>query len=516
MIDRYIKELLLENNRVIIPDFGAFIARITAESKEPDSLEHKTIVFNDILKFNDGLLVNYIIKIENTDLTQALQKISDFTQNVVNEFGKGNDFEIEGIGQLHRDKRGNVTLITASDNLKTPPVIAPVVNSEIKEEPVTTVVETVDSNVLPVEPKVIPPSVPEMKEVVIPPPIPQIVAEEKAVALIIIETEQKETVEVSVISTVESKEEKAIVSKPENTEKEIIPVSVEKPVTEEPEKEKSVSTVNVKSEPELVKKEKAKPAKPIKKEVKSQSDKKKGSKWLAITIWSVSGLLFLSLIFMASVKFGFIKGVTLFSGDYWNSVNQKLQKDLDDYNKKHKDNLTLPEVNKDDNNKGAFSGGESGSAGSFDTPATDAGKTNTKDAGTTTTSASSEGSFGSFDTPTETKNTKEEVKEKKETKPVVTKTELNTTTNTAQTSVGSNSAGATGKYVIVAGSFSNKNAADIFMEQLKKKGYTNAEYVGVKNGMHMVCYGSYNDKKEANAEFQKLRQKGVQTWIMNQ
>ena len=110
------------------------------------------------------------------------------------------------------------------------------------------------------------------------------------------------------------------------------------------------------------------------------------------------------------------------------------------------------------------------------------------------------------------KTKKEEVKEVKEQKPAVTKTE----TKKVQPTESSNSAGATGKFVLVAGSFSNKNAADVFIEQIKKKGFTNADYVGVKNGMHMVCYGSYNDQAEASTEFQKLQQKGVQTWILKQ
>lgn len=522
MVDRYIKELLIECNRVIVPDFGAFIARVITESKEPNSLKHKTIVFNDILKFNDGLLVNYIIKVENTDLATALQKIADFIKQITDDFVKGNDYLLEGIGQLHRDKRGNITLISTIDNLDTLPAnILEVVPVEIEKEKEKKEPLIIQENLinLPLDPPsvddkvdVVPPPIPIKEEAIVPPPIPLQQAEEISVPLSVVEEDkvvpQIEIKEAAVIVSEEKpvienkKEEKPVVSVSENQISE--PIKKESVKPEESEQKEEKKTPEIKAKP-------IKSEKPVKKEVKPQKDKKKSPMWISIVVWSVSGLLFLSLIFTASVKFGFIKGVKLFKQDEWISVNDKLHKDLEDFNKKHKDNLTLPEVNKDDNNKGAFSGAETESTGSFDEPVTN---DNASDNSKTTTSSSSEGSFGSFDTPTDTKTTNESAKENKEKKSTITKADP--PTNNTQSSAGSNSVGATGKYVLVAGSFSNKNAADIFIQQIKNKGFTSSEYVGVKNGMHMVCYGSYNDQKEANAEFQKLRQKGVQTWMLKQ
>ncbi|NJM14971.1 MAG: hypothetical protein HC896_05945 [Bacteroidales bacterium] len=52
-MDAYIVELLNSNKRVIIPDFGAFIVKQGTPV---------TYVFNEFLKYNDGLLIDHVAK----------------------------------------------------------------------------------------------------------------------------------------------------------------------------------------------------------------------------------------------------------------------------------------------------------------------------------------------------------------------------------------------------------------------------------------------------------------------
>ena len=68
-IDYYINELLYIHDCVIIPGFGGFVgnhisAKLNKASKTltPPS---KQILFNENLKTNDGLLINYILENEN-------------------------------------------------------------------------------------------------------------------------------------------------------------------------------------------------------------------------------------------------------------------------------------------------------------------------------------------------------------------------------------------------------------------------------------------------------------------
>ena len=75
MINEYIKELISNNSRVIIPDFGAFMIQ--------NSDNGKIISFNDFLKFNDGVLVNKIIV--NEHILELESKYDPmFTVEVVN------------------------------------------------------------------------------------------------------------------------------------------------------------------------------------------------------------------------------------------------------------------------------------------------------------------------------------------------------------------------------------------------------------------------------------------------
>ena len=68
-MDKYIAALLDHNLRVIIPDLGAFILK----QKEP-----KVVVFNESLKYDDGLLIDYMMKCENIAREIAQQQLLDF------------------------------------------------------------------------------------------------------------------------------------------------------------------------------------------------------------------------------------------------------------------------------------------------------------------------------------------------------------------------------------------------------------------------------------------------------
>jgi nucleoid DNA-binding protein len=104
MIKKYISELVSGNNRVIIPDFGAFMIQETPEGK--------VISFNYFLKFNDGLLVNHIIKNDKVNKNQALEQIKEFVKEIESSFNQGKTYVFEGMGELSKDPQGNIKLST--------------------------------------------------------------------------------------------------------------------------------------------------------------------------------------------------------------------------------------------------------------------------------------------------------------------------------------------------------------------------------------------------------------------
>src|SRR6056297_90081 len=117
MIATYIQELLATNNRVIIPNFGAFLVRATSKNKDANSLDKKlkNIYFSPFLKFNDELLEKYIIKKENVSKEQATEKIKEFIETVKKELDNEKPFEIKDFGKFIIDKQGKVQFITVAN-----------------------------------------------------------------------------------------------------------------------------------------------------------------------------------------------------------------------------------------------------------------------------------------------------------------------------------------------------------------------------------------------------------------
>lgn len=101
MINRYIKELLNEHNRVIVPDLGAFLYK--GESS-------KTIYFNEFLRFNDGLLLNYIAEQGKIDKIEAAKQIKAYVEGTNKLLQAKKKVAIEGIGYLYLDENDKIQL----------------------------------------------------------------------------------------------------------------------------------------------------------------------------------------------------------------------------------------------------------------------------------------------------------------------------------------------------------------------------------------------------------------------
>jgi nucleoid DNA-binding protein len=98
---------LLNNNlRVIIPDFGAFIIR----QKQP-----RIIVFNEFLRYNDGILIDFIVKTEGIDREIAEQRVADFAEDGTKLLASGRELKIEGLGSLRKDSSGKISFIEAPE-----------------------------------------------------------------------------------------------------------------------------------------------------------------------------------------------------------------------------------------------------------------------------------------------------------------------------------------------------------------------------------------------------------------
>lgn len=100
MISKYIKDLIPNNSRIIIPDFGAFMIQ--------DTPTGKVISFNDFLKFNDSVLLNRIITVEKVDAVKGKEAIKAYIARIEAAFKAGESFAVEGVGYLSKDSQNNI------------------------------------------------------------------------------------------------------------------------------------------------------------------------------------------------------------------------------------------------------------------------------------------------------------------------------------------------------------------------------------------------------------------------
>ena len=109
-ISQYIKEILLLNDCVIIPEFGGFVANYKPATVENNQFfpPTKEIAFNNKLVSNDGLLINYISEAEGIDYFSAKQKLDCFVEEAMLNLEKTRNVYFEGVGYLHYDSRENL------------------------------------------------------------------------------------------------------------------------------------------------------------------------------------------------------------------------------------------------------------------------------------------------------------------------------------------------------------------------------------------------------------------------
>ncbi len=109
---KYISELLLEHDCVVVPGLGGFVANYApAEinaSRHTIFPPYKKIVFNRKLKNNDGLLAEYISAVENKSFSEATIFLNQFAENLIQRLEKGETILIESVGALTMGAEKNI------------------------------------------------------------------------------------------------------------------------------------------------------------------------------------------------------------------------------------------------------------------------------------------------------------------------------------------------------------------------------------------------------------------------
>lgn len=118
-MEKYINQILENNNRVIVPDFGAFIVK----QRKP-----LIIVFNEFLQYNDGMLVDTVAKSEDLEKEKAKVKIDAFVKSVIAKLDKGDKYPLNKLGILIMNASGKITL--EGDDVKATAKPSPVIKTK--------------------------------------------------------------------------------------------------------------------------------------------------------------------------------------------------------------------------------------------------------------------------------------------------------------------------------------------------------------------------------------------------
>jgi cell division septation protein DedD len=111
-LQRHIEILLLDNDCVIVPDFGGFVAHQVASRYDKD--DHmllppmRTIGFNPQLRMNDSLLVQSYINALDISYPEALRRIESEVNEMKQVLNEEGYYFLEDIGTLHINSDGNI------------------------------------------------------------------------------------------------------------------------------------------------------------------------------------------------------------------------------------------------------------------------------------------------------------------------------------------------------------------------------------------------------------------------
>lgn len=123
-LERHIEILLLDNDCVIVPEFGGFMAQHTnARYSEVDNTflpPIRTTGFNSQLKINDSLLAQSYVEAYDISYPEALRRIEQEVEEIRQILSTEGIFELRDIGTLRLNAAGNYEFEPCEAGLLTP------------------------------------------------------------------------------------------------------------------------------------------------------------------------------------------------------------------------------------------------------------------------------------------------------------------------------------------------------------------------------------------------------------
>jgi cell division septation protein DedD len=114
-LDPFIIDLLYDHDCVIIPEFGGLVANY--RSAKLNGVSHvlqppsKSIGFNPSLKYNDGLLTNYISSVLAISFKEAADQVAETVADFRRQMNENGRFSIDRVGVFYKDRSGQTQFI---------------------------------------------------------------------------------------------------------------------------------------------------------------------------------------------------------------------------------------------------------------------------------------------------------------------------------------------------------------------------------------------------------------------
>ena len=123
-LERHIEVLLLNNDCVIIPNFGGFMVHhVEARYDEKDHISlppYRTLGFNPQLKMNDSLLAQSYIEAYDISYPEAIKRIESEVDELNQILDNEGEYELNDIGTLHRNEMGSFDFVPCDAGILTP------------------------------------------------------------------------------------------------------------------------------------------------------------------------------------------------------------------------------------------------------------------------------------------------------------------------------------------------------------------------------------------------------------
>lgn len=120
---RHIEFLLLENDCVILPDFGGFVAHYAEASYDTQCHlfipPQRTIGFNAQLRLNDGLLVQSVMEVYGTNFGDAQKMVKRWVSQLKEKLFEEGCAELANVGELRMSIRGSIDFTPYDSRLTT-------------------------------------------------------------------------------------------------------------------------------------------------------------------------------------------------------------------------------------------------------------------------------------------------------------------------------------------------------------------------------------------------------------